>query len=76
LDDKRIVVHPGLKIRQRRVVRQDPAARIRLQAADEQEDAVSKATLDPCVMTFQKLRRLALVVGKLQQHEKHRLVPP
>src|SRR4051812_20009414 len=44
---KRIVVHPDLKIRQGRVVRQNPAAQFWLKAAGQQEDALIESTLDP-----------------------------
>ena len=45
LCDERIVVHPALKIRQRRIVRHDPSARVGLKTAGQQEDPSSKPRL-------------------------------
>jgi hypothetical protein len=43
---KRIAIHPALKIPQRRIVRDNAAAQIGLQAADQQEYAIVKAALN------------------------------
>jgi hypothetical protein len=47
LGDKRIGVHSDLKVSQRRIVRDDPAAQVRLKVADQQEHAVIEAAPDP-----------------------------
>src|SRR5262249_51579958 len=71
LRDQWIVVHPALQLRQRGVVRKDPAAGIGLKAADQQEDAVIEAALDPRLVAFHELTGLAFVSGESEQYDKH-----
>jgi hypothetical protein len=61
MSDKWIFLHPRLKIRQRRVVRENYAAQLRLKAAGHQENAIVEAALDPGVVAFHELTRLVLV---------------
>jgi hypothetical protein len=75
VDDKGIVIHSRLELRQGRPLCQNPAAQLRLNAAREQENAIIEATLDPSVMAFHELACLALVDRKLQQYDKHQLTP-
>src|SRR5438552_2018808 len=69
--DKRIVVHPALKIGQRCVVRHNPTTQIRLNAADQQEYTVIEAALDPFLMAFNEPTGLVFVAGKPKQHDEH-----
>jgi hypothetical protein len=53
-----------LKIRQRSIVRDNPAAQIRLKIADQEKDAVIKPALDPLLVAFHEPAGLAFVAGK------------
>jgi hypothetical protein len=76
LDHERIVVHPALQVRQRRIVGYDAAAPIGLKTAGQQEHAVVKTAFEPFFVSFDELARAAPIVGKIENHDEHRIRPP
>ena len=74
--DERIVVDPVLQIRHRDIVRQDPAARIGLEAADQQKNAVIEAALDPLLVAGHEFAGLPFVGRKSKQYDEHLISTP
>lgn len=69
--DERIVVHPALQIRPRRVMRHDPTAQIRLKTVDHEKYAVVTAAFDPFGVAFHDPAGLASVAGRFEQDDEH-----
>jgi hypothetical protein len=76
LNHERIIIHSALQVRQRRIVCDDPTARIGLKAADQQKHAGIKTAFDPFFMAFHELAGLGFVGGKFQKDNKHRICSP
>ncbi len=57
-------------------MREDRAAEVRLDAADQQEHSVVEPSLDPGVMAGHMLRRGGLVLREAEQNNEHRRSEP
>lgn len=64
--NERILVHAGLQVRQRNIVRQNPATQVGLETAGQQENPVIESPFDPCLVGIHELAGPAPVDGEWQ----------
>jgi hypothetical protein len=73
LCDEWILVHPGLEIRPRNIVRHDSTAGVGLKTADEHKHSVIEAAFDPILVGLHESAGLSSVARELEQYDEHRV---
>jgi hypothetical protein len=71
MDDEWIASDPRLELRTRGVVGHHDTPEPRLEAADEQEDTLGEAALDPLVVSRHELAGSALGIRESEKYDEH-----